>query len=253
MTHYRSFELLSTNTKLEKQNGIRYLVAGLSLAPHGLSDVIDVCPQSTAGCRSSCVLWFTGRTVTQSVRAAMRRRTRWLATDRQGFLDALYRDIESHQQRAAALHLQPTIRLNVASDLDWAFVAADFPNVRFYDYTKVRGRLSRPDWPRNYELTYSANEHSDARYLGRLLAGGRNVACVFSTRYHPQSGRIDRLPETWRFGSGRAWRVVDGDTHDVRLRETDGAGNIIGLRFKGGLRRRAAAVRNGFCFDVGGP
>ena len=54
-----SIKLLGTNTKLLKKSGKRYAIRGLTLAPHAI-DGFNVCPQSTLGCRASCVLWFTG-------------------------------------------------------------------------------------------------------------------------------------------------------------------------------------------------
>ena len=52
-------KLLSTNAKLQKTTGdaANYLVAGLTLAPHGLSGH-QVCEGSSTGCRAACNLWF---------------------------------------------------------------------------------------------------------------------------------------------------------------------------------------------------
>ena len=242
MYHY-----LSINTKLAKVYS-SYLVTGLSMAPHGLGGH-QVCPEATPGCMAACVLWFTGRTVTQSVRAAMvRRKTEFCADPKRCEL-LLRQDIEKHAERAEAQSAIPAIRLNVASDLDWSHIARDYPAVTFYDYTKVRSRLQVSSWPANYELTYSHNERTHWRTSRAQLERGGNVAAVFSTRYHPQSGRIDTLPESYRIG-GRLFPVVDGDKHDVRLRSADGHGVIVGLRFKGSLAKRSKAIQNGFCLDV---
>ena len=244
------FHLLNTNTKLLKTiDGQRYLLAGLTLAPHSLGGYGSICPESTSGCRSTCVLWFSGRTVTQPVRRAMLRRTTELFTDRATFEARLCSDIERHIRQAQRAKLVPLLRLNVASDLDWTHVIRQFPEAHFYDYTKVRSRLKK-DLPSNYHLTYSVSERSDNRFIGRVLRSGRNVAAVFSTRYVPQHGRIDPLPASVSFGHGRQWPVVDGDYFDARLPDIDGRGVVVGLRFKGGLKRRAQAIRSGFCLEV---
>lgn len=239
--------LLNTNTKLLKQNGNRYLIAGLTLAPHRIGGQ-QVCTHATEACMAACVLWFTGRTVTQSVRHAMIRRKRLLFENPVKFEALLRADIESHILAAENKRLTPTIRLNVASDLDWRQLIADYPEAKFYDYTKVRSRLfaRKPD---NYELTYSLNERSSWQTARAQLSRGGNVAAIFSTRYHPQSGRIDPLPDSWTIGK-REYQIVDGDVHDVRLRETDGSGVIVGLRFKGSLRRRQKAIERGFCLNA---
>ena len=80
--------LLSTNAKLEKRNGQQFLIAGLSLAPHGIGDY-QLCPDATAGCKSACVLWFTGRTVMPMTRNAMKRRKNLFFENRDVFFDQL--------------------------------------------------------------------------------------------------------------------------------------------------------------------
>jgi hypothetical protein len=184
-----------------------------------------------------------------TVRRAMIARTRFFFEDPVRFHRQLEEEIAAHVRRADRGRLLPAIRLNVASDLDWSHVARQWPEVRLYDYTKVRARLTDRTWPSNYELTLSRTERHSATDINRQLRRGGNVAVVFSTRYHPQSGRIDPLPLEWRIGR-TTWPVVDGDVHDVRLREIDGSGVIVGLRFKGNLIRRAKAIQTGFAIDV---
>lgn len=105
-----------------------------------------------------------------------------------------------------------------------------FPDVEFYDYTKFPFD-SRPSdgLPDNYTLVYSRGEtpESDNEALYNLLQH-RNVAAVFRTS----------LPERWN-----GWLVVDGDTHDVRISETDTVTDpsitlpvVVGLRAKGRAR-----------------
>ena len=243
--------LLGTNAKLLKENGIVYSVQGLTFAPHGIGG-LNVCPEATPACMQACVLWYTGRTVTRPVREAMVRRKKLYAENPELFHKQFYTDIRAHIRKAAQEGLTPLLRPNVASDLDWRQVARDFPSLGMYDYTKVRSRMREVldgKWPGNYELTYSYNERSHHRTVGSYLRNGLNVAVVFSTRYHPQSGRIDPLPKTYCI-DGKEWKVVNADKYDMRLRKLDGSGVITGLRFKGSLKRRARAIQDGFCIDV---
>ena len=150
--------LLGSNAKLLKHNGEKYLIAGLTMAPHTLGGVGNVCESATAGCKASCVLWFTGRTVTESVRAAMIRRTQHFASDPQGFTRQLHKEINRHVRIALKGRLKPLVRLNVGSDLDWSQIAREHPDCTFYDYTKVRARLLDLGWPENYHLTYSRQD-----------------------------------------------------------------------------------------------
>lgn len=232
-------KLLTTNTKLLKSRGSKYRILGLALAPHSIGGT-KVCPQSTAGCRSACNLWFAGRTVMEPVRDAMIRRKQWLAADSVAFHDQLHQELELHERYCRKRGLTPVVRLNVASDLDWAHVMRQHPGLQGYEYTKILPR-AKGDWLDNYQFTYSRNERSSEEEMVGLLESGRNVAVVFDVAYLPQQGILGKLPKTW-FGH----KVVDGDKHDVRLREVDGRGVVVGLRLKGGTKARENARRSGF-------
>jgi len=146
-------------------------------------------------------------------------KTLYLHNNRDAFMNALRWDIGALIKRAAKLGLKPAVRINGTSDLPQIArtMAREFPNVQFYDYTKI----PRPELRvlPNYHLTFSYTGHNDADAMG-ALANGVNVAVVFDTR------RGYELPEEWR-----GYRVVDGDLHDLRF--TDAVGVVVGLRAKG--------------------
>ena len=239
----RQVKLLSTNTKLDKQNGKSYLITGLTLAPHRRSGV-NLCPDA-GFCSAVCNLWFSGRTVTRPVRQAMLNRSHWFVEDRQAFESKLAWELLQHERKADRLGLIPLVRLNVASDLDWSHVAEQFPEITFYDYSKVLSRIGKT--PSNYHLTYSVNERSDWRTVNRILSRGFNVSMVFDTEYCPQHGRIGELPTDIKLGT-KWWPVTDGDKHDIRIPEMDGHGVIVGLRFKGSRKLLGQAIEHGFVF-----
>jgi len=241
--------LLRTNAKLAKDFGLaaNYMIGGLTLAPHGLSGH-QVCNGSTIGCRAACNLWFSGQRVTPVARNRAIEDTRWLFRDRGGFIDQLHRDISRHVRRAERFQLTPLVRLNVASDLDWTDVITRWPNVQFYDYTKIKSRFR--DYldgklPSNYVLTFSASERSHSATLRSFLSRGGNVAFVFDVPYHPQSGKYGTLPATKRV-HGAEFAVIDADKHDVRLPNVDGRGVICGLRLKGTNAAKARARKARF-------
>jgi hypothetical protein len=251
-TNYR--KLLTSNTKLAKVPDCeqRYAVRGLAMAPHNLSGR-NVCPHAGA-CREACVLWFAGRTNSSVYRQAALNRTARFFNDRALFLEQLSEELASLVVFAAAHDAVPAVRLNAASDIKWETVApdifADFPSVKFYDYTKFPPAKRAAALPANYELTYSLNERSTFADVVHARMIGRNVAVVFDTPYKPSIGRFGALPGYVRFtsssGDSLTWPVVDGDAHDVRLAERDGRGVVVGLRGKGGAARVAAAVAGGF-------
>jgi hypothetical protein len=211
--------LSSKNAKLEKTNGSkkRYYVTGLSLAPANTSG-FEVCKGSSVGCRDAC-LFTAGQGRFDNVQRARIAKTRLFFLHRETFKTLLFADIRKAQQTAKRRRAQLAIRLNVLSDLPWERIFPDlfttFPDVQFYDYTKVAGRVT----PANYHLTFSRSESNETT-AKRELAAGRNVTVVF---------RTDDLPRQWN-----GVPVVSGDTHDLRF--LDKSGRVIGLYAKGRAR-----------------
>ncbi len=225
--------LLRTNAKLEKTVG-EHMIAGLTLAPHSLSGH-QVCDGRSTGCAASCNLWFAGQRVTPNARHRALTDTRDLFTDRPAFIERLNKDIAALVRRAEKYQVTPLIRLNVASDLEWFDVIKTWPDVQFYDYTKIRARFKRylaGDLPDNYALTFSRHEKHHGATIKSFLRRGGNVAQVFDVDYYPAVGRVGDLPKSVRV-HGQEFPVIDGDKHDVRLPSVDGRGVIVGLRLKG--------------------
>lgn len=243
--------VLSSNAKLEKDSSA--FIVGLFFTPADADDTPNVCPFAGV-CKSLCVLRESGRTVTRGVRVAAKRRKLAFFADRNRFMVLLVRDIAASKRRADRLGVTLHVRLNVGSDISWERVFPElftmFPDVVFYDYTKNASRVVRmltdPAFPNNYSLTYSYSELADASNVNEILSRGGNVAVVFDTIYRPSQGRIDTLPATWVM-----YPVVDGDRSDVRTPARDGRGVIVGLRHKGGNRKREIGIRGGFVQRAG--
>ena len=241
--------LLRTNSKLLKSipETAKYLLTGLTLAPHSISGH-NVCKGSSKGCRDSCNMLFSGLRVTPQARYAAIAQTLWLFDDRQSFVAQLHRDIGQHVRRAERAQLNPLIRLNMASDLDWLEVIDKWPTVTFFDYTKIRGRFEQylnGKLPENYHLTFSRHEKHSPELIESLLSRGGNVAQVFDVAYNGQRKMFGPLPEFETVGSLQA-SVIDGDKHDVRLPNIDGSGVIVGLRVKGTNAAKESARESGF-------
>lgn len=123
------------NAKLAKADVATY---GLSLAPASESG-FNVCPRSTPECRKGCVS-FAGRGEGVGVQAGRRLRTAFLAANPTAFVTLMAYEIS----RAVAKHGEIGMRLNTFSDLPWhtltPWLFDMFPEVHFYDYTKVWAR-----------------------------------------------------------------------------------------------------------------
>lgn len=224
-------KLLSTgNPKLLKGEKKGYMSFVLHLAPANLSGK-EVCPKRTAGCTAAC-LNTAGRggiikkgETTNVIQQARIRKTKYFFENRGAFMLQLYLDIKNAVKQAEKKGFTPAFRLNGTSDLAWEkYEVQDgknifqmFPNVQFYDYTKVPGR--KVSHLKNYHLTFSKADGNDLD--ARLAANmGMNVAVVFSKT----------LPETY---IGR--RVINGDETDLRF--LDGRGVVVGLKAKGKAKK----------------
>jgi hypothetical protein len=230
--------LLSVNADAKTVKGVKkgYLTGILYLSPATESGITNTCTHSTPGCRAAC-LYTAGRAAYfPRINEARRKRTEWMVNDRDSFLAQLEKDIAALVRKAKREGYRPCVRLNGTSDLPWLAhrMAAVFPKVQFYDYTKHPRCWERAR--KNYHLTFSLSEENDADAY-ECLQNGTNVAVVFNIkRGHP-------LPKTFW-----GYRVVDGDQTDLRFRNratsnsasnpsnaglTKLRGVVIGLRAKG--------------------
>jgi len=225
------FKLLSTaNPKIQKGTKLGYLSFILNLAPSNLSGY-NTCPKATVGCIASCLNtagrggMFKRGENTNVIQKARIRKTKYFYEDRVGFMMDLVADIKKGIKMATKLGLTPVFRLNGTSDLSWEkydgsfggkTVFELFPDVQFYDYTKVLGRKVASI--KNYFLIFSAADGNDVD-VAAAMAQGMNVAMVF-----------DKVPETYM---GKT--VIDADEHDLRF--LDPTGVIAGLKAKGKAKK----------------
>jgi hypothetical protein len=213
---------INTNYKTIKSEKVGVLTGIIYMSPYNLSGK-NVCPGASAGCAAAC-LNTAGRGAMNVVQAARLKKTQRFFQDRQQFLWDLVNEISALRRKAKAKGMKAAVRLNGTSDLPYErYKIRDtgknimqlFPDVQFYDYTKLENRIVGQQLPANYHLTFSRAEDNDHK-LAAVLEH-TSAAVVFS----------GELPETWR-----GYPVIDGDEHDARFTDA-GAGVIIGLTAKG--------------------
>lgn len=155
----------------------------------------------------------------RTVQMARIRRNGMLYNNRGVFEQYLLEDIGSLIKEAKRKGLKPCVRINGTSDIDvqaeFRQILEAFPNVHFYDYTKVWNRTAKFS---NYYLCYSRSENTTEKAIDKKLKEGYNVAVVF-----------DKVPETWL-----GHKVIVGDDSDLRF--LDPAGVVVGLQAKGEAR-----------------
>jgi hypothetical protein len=210
--------LTTQNHKTVKGEKLNILTGILYLAPAKISGY-EVCPRRTDGCTASC-LYTSGRGAFSNVQKARIKRTKLFFEKRELFLSMLKLDIRLIEVMAKDKGMTPAIRLNGTSDIDWIRfgIMEEFPNVKFYDYTKVLNRLSKP-LPDNYYLTFSRSGHNDIE-CDAAIKMGANVSVVFAL------DKKSPMPTTWNGAP-----VFDGDDTDARF--LDPKNHVIGLRAKG--------------------
>ena len=210
-----------------------YLPFIMHLAPVKLSGY-QVCSKATKGCAAAC-LNTAGLGTFDKVQQARIRRTKLFFEDRTLFVSLLRKEIEKGLRKAEKEQRQMTVRLNGTSDLIWEAyrffdrktVFEAYPDVIFYDYTKIARRASHPFT--NYSLTFSVAE-SNEMDIPAARANGMNLAVVF---------RGPELPQTYL-----GMPVIDGDKDDLRF--FDPKDVIIGLVAKG----KAIKDHSGFVKDI---
>ena len=214
-----------TNAKTIKGDGDELLTAIMYLIPWK-SFGANLCPSAElAACHGPC-LNTSGRGQMTSVQTGRARKTEWFAKDRNGFMRQLISDIGSFVKYCDRRNIKPCVRLNGTSDIRWELIKLFdsnltlmdiFPQVQFYDYTKIANRRNVPD---NYHLTWSysgANpKYSDM--MSTAVSNGMNVAVVFRTK-----GTIP--------ASFKGLPTVDGDKNDLRF--LDPKGVAVALYAKG--------------------
>lgn len=204
-----------SNTKLRKNNrDIKLRVAGLSLMPDDA-----LCPmRNIAECKDPC-LRYSGRGVFDNVIDARQAKTNLFHNDRAAFIAQLKRELVNFEKLCAKNMVEPWVRLNVISDVQWELKAngsipQSFPNIKFFDYTKLAKRLGNT--PSNYDLMFSWS--GAKKYQAQVSLALKTDAPISAVFHGP-------MPDTFL---GRA--VVNGDNSDIEnIFQT---GKILGLKYK---------------------
>ena len=199
-------KLLSTgNPKILKGLKQGFNTYILHLAPANLSGY-ETCPKRTAGCTAACLNtagrggMFKKGENTNAIQKARIRKTKMFFENRIQFMTDLVKDIELAIKQSAKKDLVPVFRLNGTSDLSFEKyevirngklfrnIFAAFPEVQFYDYTKILGR--KVNEISNYHLTFSTADGND-NDVAKAIAQGYNVATVFGLK------KTEAMPETY--------------------------------------------------------
>ena len=212
----------SMKLRLSEKNGT--MTYGIYLAPANMSGY-EVCPCSK-WCRAFCLNAsgqakldiLSGKNIIQAARI---RKTRLFFEDRELFMRILVHEIRRWKNHAEMKKMHFAVRLNCTSDispedfvLNGKNILEIFPDVQFYDYTKVFTRISLLGKYENYDLTYSYSGHNQ-NLCKKFLARGGKVAVVFADNEMP--------------AKFMGYPCCDGNLYDMRY--LDPSGHIIFLHY----------------------
>lgn len=212
--------------KLVKSLERNVMTYGVYLAPGNLSGY-QVCPNSDNCCKYCLngsgrnkieLLTYTGGGPIQKSRI---KKTKLFFEDRPAFMQLLVHEINQARKKAEKAGMTLAVRLNCTSDinpeefkLDDKNILQLYPDIQFYDYTKVFSHVTLLDKYSNYDLTFSfsGENWTDCE---QVLKKGYRVAVVFE----------DTLPKAFK-----DYPVIDANGYDARFLDT---GEIIcGLTYK---------------------
>lgn len=212
--------------KLIKSLDMNVMTYGIYLAPGNLSGY-NVCPNCDYCCKYCLngsgrnkieLLSHTGGGPIQRSRI---KKTKLFFDDRLAFMHLLVYEINQSRRKAEAAGMRLAIRLNCTSDIDPEEFKLEnknifqlYPDIQFYDYTKVFSRVELLEKYDNYDLTFSFSGENWAD-CDEMLKKNHRVAVVFE----------NSLPENFR-----GYPVIDANSYDARF--LDSGRTICGLTYK---------------------
>lgn len=230
-------KLLGIDTNAKTIKGAKYGIktAILYLMPAMKSGVQLCAMAATAGCETGC-LFSAGRGAMSNVMLSRLRKTLYFNQHHTAFMAQLALEIQAKRKKTIGQGFDLVVRLNGTSDIRWENIAlpyhkaenimALFPDVQFYDYTKLSNRKKVPS---NYDLTFSySGVEAYQPYVAKAVAKGDRIAVVFRNR-----AIVERMLANGESFLGLP--VVDGDNTDIRHLDPKGA--VVALYAKGKARK----------------
>lgn len=217
---------VNLTTKHAKAYDYDELTYSLYLAPAKMSGY-EVCPKRNEECTSLCLNESGMNRIDvkeNRINESRIKKTKLFFEEREFFVNWLIDEISITKKKAENLGYKFSVRLNNTSDIspELFYTTIDgkkknlleiFPDVQFYDYTKVYNRIKLTKKYSNYDLTFSFSGYNFEECIESLNNDVR-VAVVFK-----------KVPEKfWGYD------VIDGDKYDMRYKDSTNV--IVGLKFK---------------------
>ena len=228
---------LKHSTKMMKSYAHNVATYCVYLAPANMAgrtkkgSRINVCPMS-AHCKDLCLnsaghnkadILSNGKNNVKrsNINISRVKKTKLFYNDRDLYMNILIHEINKDRAYAERNGMEFSVRLNGTSDLSPEIMKKNgknildiFPDVQFYDYTKVYNRTKLMKFYPNYDITFSYDGYNwdDCE---KFLNDGGKVAVVFDSK---------TMPKTYK-----GYKVIDANGYDMRY--LDPKGCIMGLEF----------------------
>jgi hypothetical protein len=212
----------SVKHRKAKKYGV--MTYSLYLAPAKTSGY-EVCPGRTKECTELCLNESGMNTMVRDDKGEMINdcriaKTKLFFEHREFFMKWMIFEINSGITKAKKIGFDFSIRINNTSDispeefqLNGVNLLEMYPQIQFYDYTKVANRIELMNKYPNYDITFSYTGYNLTE-CQKMLLNKIRVAVVFKL-----------VPETFM-----GYKVVDGDKYDMRYKDNETV--IIGLKYK---------------------
>lgn len=226
-TGLRYIGQINNGAKHKKAYHYNELVYTIYFAPADSSGY-EVCPGRSKSCTTSC-LNMSGHNRMDMKREMINKsrikKTKLFFEEREFTVRWIIAEIEKFKTKATNMSYTFSVRLNNTSDISpEEFYIIDngkkknllelFPDITFYDYTKVPSRVNLLKKYKNYDLTFSFNGYN-IELCKKMLKKNVRVAVVFN----------GVLPDEFI-----NHQVVNGDLYDMRYKEATNV--IVGLHYK---------------------
>jgi len=218
--------LSSVSMSVKHQKSLKYgeLTLSLYLAPAKMSGY-EVCAGRTAECTRLCLNQSGKNIGPQKVKGdfinqSRITKTRLFFENRDFFMDWLVEEIEAAKRKSIRITHKLSIRLNNTSDIspeqftrNGKNILEMYPDIQFYEYTKIPSRVKLMKRYSNYDVTFSYTGYN-METCKQMLENNTRVAVVFK-----------KVPKEWQ-----GYTVIDGDEYDMRYKDDKNV--IVGLKYK---------------------
>lgn len=213
---------VSKTTKHAKSKKYGELTYSLYLAPAKTSGH-EVCAGRTKECTRLCLNESGMNTMNlkgEMINNSRIAKTRLFFDNKDFFMSWMIFEINAAKARAEKMGFKFSVRLNNTSDIspedfniNGKNILQIFSDVMFYDYSKIKDRITLMKKYPNYDLTYSYTGYNLTE-CEKMLLNKINVAVVFKN-----------VPENFM-----GVKVINGDLFDMRYHDEKGI--VIGLKYK---------------------